>query len=222
MNFLAHLEVARRRFGDGDTAPLLGAMLPDLISVTSLKVGPLDRWPAAAAAGIECHRRTDEAFHADGRFVTGMAAIRDDLMDVGLARGPARAAAHVAWELLLDGALIGPGQTREAYLRALATPTAAWSPAGDRDELAVWHEVVRRYRERELPVDVTPATVAERVIGLLGRRPRLAVPPGRTGAVTEVLAVHAAAIATVADAVLADTTAVVATPGAGPERASLG
>jgi hypothetical protein len=208
VNFLAHLEVARRRLGEEDPSALLGAMLPDLISVTALRVGPLERWPAGVAHGIRCHRRADEAFHADPRFVAGITAIRDDLTAVGFARGPARAAAHVAWELLLDGVLLAEGTTRVTYLRALATPAAEWVPAAEADEQARWQEVVRRYRERGLPEGIDAGGTAAWIVDLLGRRPRLAVDRARTTTLAEVLAAHqpgvAAAAAAVIDATSAD------------------
>jgi hypothetical protein len=207
VNFLAHLEVARRRLGGHDPSALLGAMLPDLISVTSLKVGPLERWPAGVADGIRCHRRADEAFHADPRFVTGITAIRDDLTAVGVARGPARAAAHVSWELLLDGTLLAGGPTRDTYLRALATPGPDWVPAADPDELARWQEVVRRYGERGLPDAIDAAGTAVRVVDLLSRRPRLAFDRSRTAALTEVLVAHQPLVAAAATGVIDATAA---------------
>jgi hypothetical protein len=207
VNFLAHLEVARRRLGEEDSSALLGAMLPDLISVTNLRVGPLERWPAGVADGIRCHRRADEAFHADPHFVAGITAIRDDLTAVGFARGSARAAAHVAWELLLDGTLLADGTTRVTYLRALATPADEWVPAADADEQARWQEVVRRYRERGLPEGIDPGGTAAWVVDLLDRRPRLAIDRSRTATLAEVLAAHQPGVAAAAAAVIAGTSA---------------
>jgi hypothetical protein len=207
VNFLAHLEVARRRLGGNESAVLLGAMLPDLISVASLRVGPLERWPTGVADGIRCHRRADEAFHADDRFVTGITAIREDLTARGFARGPARAAAHVSWELLLDGTLLTAETTRDAYGRALATPGPEWVPAAEPDELARWQELVGRYREWGLPTAIEPAGTAERVVDLLSRRPRLAIDRSRTAALAEVLVAHRPGVAAAATAVIDATAA---------------
>jgi hypothetical protein len=207
VNFLAHLEVARRRLGASDPTALLGAMLPDLISVTSLKVGDLDRWPAGTAAGIRCHRRADEAFHADLRFVHGITALRDELMAAGIQRGPARAAAHVSWELLLDGTLLGAAETRDAYLGALASPAPAWAPMGEAAEVDRWAEVVRRYRERGLPVSIDAATTASRVVDLLARRPRIALDRALTPVLAAALGEHQPSVVAAADAVIDATAA---------------
>lgn len=182
-------------------------MLPDLISATSLKVGPLERWPVGAADGIRCHRRADEAFHADRRFVGGMTAMRDDLMDAGFGRGPARAAAHVSWELLLDGTLLGDRATVGAYLDALAVPGPTWAPAAEVGELDRWQEVVRRYRERGLPDGIAPASTADLVVRLLARRPRLAVDASLTSALVEVLVQHEPRVVEVAGEVITATAA---------------
>ena len=207
MNFLAHLEVARRRLGGSDPAALLGAMLPDLISVPSMRVGPLERWPLGTAEGIRCHRRADEAVHADRRFVDGITAMRHDLVAAGFSRGPARAAAHVSWELLLDGTLLGVPATREAYLAAVAAPSSGWVPDADVDEVDRWQDVVGRYRERGLPDGIdTPAT-AVRVVDLLARRPRLAVDRSLTTALTTVLEEHRPGVVAAADAVIDATAA---------------
>jgi hypothetical protein len=194
VNFLGHLEVARRIHGH-DPAVLLGSMLPDLGAPARLKVGPLDGWPAAVARGIECHRRADDAFHADPRFLAGMTGLREELGAAGVARGAARGAAHVGWELLLDGVLLDRPEARAAYLACLDEPADGWpSP---------WPTVVARYRERGLPAAAMDAdAVARRVIDLLAGRPRLAVDPGAHGAVAAAFGSCRARVAEQAEAVV--------------------
>lgn len=101
MNFLAHAEVARR-LPCSDPATVLGAMLPDLTHLVPLRV-VRHRLPAAVAAGWTCHVAADEVFHADPRFRTAVADMTRALRAGGWPRWPAHAAAHVSWELLLDG-----------------------------------------------------------------------------------------------------------------------
>ena len=101
MNYFAHAWVARRI--DPDPRFVLGAMLPDLAGFLRLRLpAQPDPW---VSRGIALHHRTDAAFHAlpgfHERNVRGSRALQSR----GLGRGPARAAAHVGIELVLDGLL---------------------------------------------------------------------------------------------------------------------
>jgi acyl carrier protein phosphodiesterase len=113
--------------------------------------------------GIAAHHRADAAFHDHPLFTSWMAEVRHALPSSG--RG-GLAAAHVAVELLIDGALLDAGAAG-AYDDALA-----WAqPSFD----GTWDEVVSRMRTGEIiEAYRRPDGVAERVVAVLRRRPRLA------------------------------------------------
>jgi hypothetical protein len=115
MNFLAHAEVARRLPRSGDDV-VLGAMLPDLAHLVPIRVAR-QRFRDELADGWACHLATDQAFHADPRFRLAISGMARRLRDQGWPRWPAHAAAHVSWELLLDGRW------------ALRSDPAMWFPA---------------------------------------------------------------------------------------------
>lgn len=190
MNYLGHTHVALVS-GAGETAEavyVLGAVLPDLASMagvrldrTGLQDGPLRR-------GLGCHVATDAAFHAHPAFTRGSADIRRQLTEVGLARGSARAVAHVGWEFLLDGTLVAT-DTEDAFWRALDRAEVAGDiiREGDRKRWAdfLTHRTMRprlRYDE--------PAWVGDRVWTTLSRRPRLRFSRRDLPAVVETLAQH--------------------------------
>jgi hypothetical protein len=106
MNFFGHVVVATwQPARDARTA--LGAMLPDLVGVAGLRgVAPGD---PEVARGVALHHRTDEVFHASDTFVSLQTLLRSALEARGIRGGPARAAAHVGIELLLDGLLLDGG-----------------------------------------------------------------------------------------------------------------
>jgi hypothetical protein len=171
VNFVGHAVVAAR-VAPGDGAFVLGAILPDLWSMTGVRADA-DALPDEVVAGVRCHHAADAAFHGHAAFIGLMRALRADLIAAGVARGPARAAAHVGIELALDGLLLDRPSAREAMAAALDARDGvrAAVPAGDRPR---WDALLTRmagglgdrpYRD--------PAPVVQRV---LGRRPRLALP----------------------------------------------
>lgn len=166
MNVLGHVHAALAERRD-DAAFLLGAVLPDL---RGLHVA--DR-TGAVGEGIACHHRVDAAFHADAAFRAGSGALRRDLLDAGLATGPARAVGHAGWELLLDGTLVG-------------------SPADDGFRAALVH-AGRPGPHGRLRYD-DPAWVAERLFALLDGRPRLRFARADLPTVAAVLGRHAPAV----------------------------
>jgi hypothetical protein len=108
----------------------------------------------------------------------------------------------VGWELLLDGVLLDRLEVRSGYLAAMDVSTEGWP--------APWPEVVRRYREHGLPAGAMDAdAVAQRVIDLLSRRPRLTVDPAAHGAVAAALRSTRATVADQAEAVVQATGAAV-------------
>jgi hypothetical protein len=158
VNFVGHAVVAAREVDDPAFA--FGAMVPD--HARFARRAPLDAGDVVAA-GIASHHRADAAFHDSVRFRTWMAAVAGAMPTVD--RG-ARAAAHVAVELAIDGALLRAG-AGGAYDAALA-----WG-SGELD--GAWLEVVDRMRTGEIVAAYASAEgIAGRVVAVLGRRPRLA------------------------------------------------
>jgi len=172
VNFFGH--VAMDRLVDEDPGFLLGAMAPDLLAMCGATAGP----PASprVAAGQAHHLAVDAAFHASPTFVEVQLWAVRDLRAAGLRRGPARGAAHMAIELLLDGVLAGDLPAQGAFQRGLtaaASDCFEWRDDGSRTR---WRALVGRLQSGAIP-DAYRQTdfVADRVAGALGRRPRLAL-----------------------------------------------
>lgn len=201
MNLLAHTHVA---LVSGHDAPdyLLGAVLPDLASMARARIDR-SRLPEPVARGVRCHVRSDAAFHVHPGFVQGAAAIRRDLAEGGVAAGPARAVGHVGWELLLDGRFVG-SPVHGAHRRALEHGDQALAAVAEPDRPRWVGFLAQRDRAADLHYD-EPQWVAERLLWILARRPRLGFPAEQLPIVSEVLERHAARVADVADDVLAAT-----------------
>src|SRR5579872_2906487 len=120
-------------------------MLPDLAGMAGLSFDDA-LVPEEVRRGVAYHHATDTAFHAHAAFRSGTAAIRDDLAKAGVGRGPARASAHIGWELLLDGSIIGAAGLGAVPAAVAAAPslTAALA-AADRER---WVDFVARLHER--------------------------------------------------------------------------
>jgi hypothetical protein len=203
MNVLGHASVALAWGGD-DPAFVLGAVLPDLASMVGVRVDR-SRLVGLVGDGMRCHIDADAIFHDHPEFRAGSAALRRDLAEQGLDRGPVRAIGHAGWELLLDGTLVG-SPAEAAYWRALDVGERALDaidgPGHDR-----WLGFLG-YRGRlgTLRYD-DPPWVAERLHDLLARRPRLRFSREALPAVANVLGAHAGQVAAVAPRVLAAITA---------------
>jgi hypothetical protein len=174
VNFFGHAAAARRV--DEDPAFLLGAMAPDLLplcgAVASVETSP------KVAAGQAHHVVVDAAFHAIPAFTTLQAWAARALTAAGVGRGAARGAAHVGIELFLDGVLAADSRSRDAYTRSLAGAEASNVPFVWCDEPSRlrWRALVRRLRTGTIPDAYRDTNfVADRLIGALSRRPRLAV-----------------------------------------------
>jgi len=201
VNILGHTHVALAG-GRADSGYLLGAVLPDLAPMAGVKV-MRSALPLAVADGVSCHVRTDEVFHAHPAFVAGSRAIREELDARGVASGPARAVGHAGWELLLDGSLVGTA-TEGAFLRAMAAggdATAGMTAA----DASLWVAFVDRGRTAPALGFGDPRWVADRLFGMLARRPRLRLPEEQVPIVAEVLAGVADQVRALAPDVLADT-----------------
>jgi hypothetical protein len=176
VNFFGHAAAARRV--DDDPAFVLGAMAPDLLPLCGAVA--VRETSAKVAAGGAHHLAVDALFHATPAFMATQAWAARALIQAGLARGGARGAAHVGTELFLDGALAGDLRARAAFTRSLANADTTDAPFVWCDEQSGtrWCRLVERLREGAIPDRYRdPDFVADRLIGALSRRPRLALAP---------------------------------------------
>ncbi len=204
MNFVAHVLVAERVVTPGGLKVWLGAAGPDLARMAGVTLRPTT---AEVAAGISLHHRTDAAFHDLTWFRDRTRSLTAALTDRGLRRGPARGAAHVLVELLLDGALLAGGHDRGAFA---ATWAALGRPADEvlglvaADARPSWRGFLAAVTGRLAPPRYgEPVYAAARVAGTLARRPRLALSPDEETALLEVAANRAAEVQADAADVLA-------------------
>jgi hypothetical protein len=170
VNYFGHAAVASWQSPSG--AVVLGAMLPDFATMCGSRLADAD--DASIAAGIALHHATDAAFHRLPA-VTGLMRELDlRLAELGCARGPRRAVAHIGVELILDGVLVADASYREAFLAGLAADPAGvrWRDATGPERFAV---LLSRLREHGVPDDLRDATsVTYRLQRILGPRPLLA------------------------------------------------
>ncbi len=178
MNWLGHALLAHVR--RAETAFVLGAMLPDLAALARLRVAHVGE--PVLQAGVAFHHAGDAVFHAAPGFAAlcleGAAALRE----AGVRRGPARAAAHVGVELLLDAWLAAEHGVAASVPRALA--------AGQRELTVTWRgeagapafqAVCRRAAAALAAGPAAGPGLVTRVERTLARRPRLALAPGERG-----------------------------------------
>jgi hypothetical protein len=133
---------------------------------------------AEIGRGIEFHHRTDRVFHESVAFRTLTRAALEDLLQLGLRRGSARAVAHVGIELLIDTVLARDATARTAYRAALgaAPESRAAIEWKDHNTADRFEELRGRLLEYALAEDdAAPRALASRLGRVLAGRPRLAV-----------------------------------------------
>jgi acyl carrier protein phosphodiesterase len=175
MNFYGHACVAAR--AERGSEYVLGAMLPDLAGMARARL--VEVRAAELAAGVALHHRTDAAFHHSRTFASLYSRASAALERRGVARGPARGAAHVGIELLLDGVLARDARARarfaegfEAGARSDLRAAVVWRADGA-ERFARLHERLGRIDIPDVYRDVE--CVAERIAWALHSRPRLAL-----------------------------------------------
>ena len=177
MNFVGHIVVADRAAGGASTAHLLGAAAPDLARMARLPVA--DGGSDDFRAGVAAHHRTDAAFHDLPWFRRRNRELVGELTARGVRRGPARGAAHVLVELLLDGALLADAQHAATFAPAWASLAAADADARamvPADGHGRWLDFLDQLTRRLDPPSYADATyAADRTAGTLSWRPRLAM-----------------------------------------------
>lgn len=203
MNFFGHAAAALGV--DDDPLFILGAMAPDLLPLCGA-VASGDASPRVTA-GQAHHHAVDLIFHASPAFTTLVTWASGALRQLGLRKGAARGAAHVGVELFLDGVLAAETAARAAYRRSLAAADASGTPFVWRDDLSRsrWRTLVVRLRAGQVPDAYRdPDFVADRLIGALGRRPRLALSGDEANAMRRFLPALGARVSAEAHALSGD------------------
>lgn len=175
MNFVGHAHFARRI----QTLPrfVLGAMLPDLASMAGAKLREQDE--LTIAAGVRDHHLVDDVFHAAPTFCRLQAEAAEELSARGVGWGGARAVAHVAPELFLDGLLLEEDDTLELYREAVTEAGRAETLAAIRfhaeghARFASVHQRLTSYGPPHGYRD--PKFVGDILFRILRERPRLAL-----------------------------------------------
>ncbi|MET0790157.1 MAG: hypothetical protein ABW061_01430 [Polyangiaceae bacterium] len=185
MNFFGHALIAQRNEATrGPVRPefVLGAMLPDFASI--LRTRPPTTSLDSLRAGLAFHHRTDDAFHGSPSFLEFSREASVFLTIRGLARGSARAVAHVGVELLLDAAFAHETAANEAYLSAVecgltqhvASHIHWLDNDGDGDAESRFQHLCHNLRQRgAFRSDTEAELIAERLRRILADRPRLAM-----------------------------------------------
>jgi hypothetical protein len=195
LNHFAHARVAAAHARDPLLA--LGAMLPDFAAMLRERIRGLDH--PTLRAGAVLHVASDAAFHAAPAFVAALTSGGARLRELGVSRGPARAAAHVGIELCLDAELAREAEAARIYRAALVAAARpeiaaaiAWRGAGATPR---WRALHARLSARGAPRhDATPEALAQGVARALASRPRLALDPRGTRSVVVWLGESAASL----------------------------
>jgi len=174
MNYFGHVALACRFSGTPEF--LLGSMLPDLAGIIGCTTPRCTLH--AVQLGVSFHLLTDEEFHQTENFRSFVGACRRELELAGMRKGPARAASHVAIELLLDAELSHVplhGIAFRTALRIAGQSGTAYQLQWSADDAAEKFEALRlRLVERSTCGDFfTNDRLVERLVFALHGRPRL-------------------------------------------------
>ena len=181
MNFFGHAAVVTRVRSDAPPATVLGAMLPDFLSMCGARTTAID--DDALAAGVALHHETDAAFHALPPFTGLVRDLGERLTHAGVSRGPMRGVAHAAVELFLDGTLVDDARACDAYAAAIDH-----DPRANFDEPERFAFLRTRLRAHGVPYDLREAhAIAARCLRMLAHRPLLAPKGDEPAIITRVL-----------------------------------
>lgn len=116
MNYFGHAAIASHR--EREPGFILGAMIPDLCAMTGLKGE--ESLGGVLGRGVRFHLDTDALFHQTRVFCEHNRRLQARFRELGVSRGPARAAAHLGVEMLIDAELARETPAVDAYVAALA------------------------------------------------------------------------------------------------------
>jgi hypothetical protein len=127
---------------------------------------------------VSFHHLTDHVFHELTAFRDETRSALRELRALGVAKGPARAVAHVGVELLLDVTLGQSASAQAAYLAALraglrpgVVASVGWAPENGR-RLSGLLETLER---RGVVLDTSSPVIVERIARTLSHRPLIAL-----------------------------------------------
>ncbi|MCH2110598.1 MAG: hypothetical protein MK135_14850, partial [Polyangiaceae bacterium] len=156
MNYLGHAAVAV--YLGVSPQVTFGAMLPDLIKMSAPEVLErqlfeiIDAFPLdhPLLLGTDLHRRTDQVFHQHPQFLAWNARLVKELRTRGVKKGPARAAAHIGVEMLLDSHYVKTPQLADGYYSALHFGCSWQAPLGSLKESVIptTHRVLAHMNEQ--------------------------------------------------------------------------
>jgi hypothetical protein len=185
VNYLGHAAIASEH--RDIPAFVLGAMLPDLANMVHLRLPRMD--DEELRTGVNFHERTDAVFHQLPTFVELNRGARAALRQRGVGRGPARAAAHLGTEFLLDAALLRDERFVASYERALDEGERAgatfWSPLPS-EASAAFGRLLARLRAGGVAMHLPDrARFVSRFAYTLGGRPLLAPTEAELGDIAD-------------------------------------
>jgi len=201
VNYFGHAAVASwPEHGEPSAGQSLGAMLPDFATMCGARLAELA--DPAIAAGIALHHRTDSVFHQAAPVLALMRELDARLEQLGCARGPRRAVAHIGTELLLDATLLATEAYRASFLSAFTVdPTlVAWREPDGPERFARLHERMTTYG---VPDDLAEvSSITRRLQRMLAHRPLLAPNAADLRAIATALAAHRPRVEVAAPTVL--------------------
>ena len=189
MNLVGHVAVALAPESAPPTTEfLVGCMLPDLAAIARVRVA---RPAGDLGDGVEYHHACDAVFHESAWFRATNRAVRDALVDAGVAPGPARACSHAGVERLLDGPLVADESVdthARVVLEAVTTGADALAPLAPDAARAAWVERLRMIGSSLDPARYADSRfVAERLQRMTSGRRRIELPSGAVDTVTDAL-----------------------------------
>ena len=189
MNFFGHAVLASA--ANPNHAFTFGSMLPDFEGMSNARI--LNCNHDTIAHGVTFHHATDAAFHRAPSFVAMCSASFASMTDDGVARGPARAVAHVGVEMFLDGRLAQDATNTQAFIEALKVAQTEEKALEWSDDGMGFSRLLERLQQWSSPADYAePNFVFDRLNDALNHRPRLAIHSIQADAVRRgVNAIHA-------------------------------
>jgi len=188
VNLVGHVAVTLGDDPEPSPEFLVGCMLPDLATIARVR---LTRPTGEVGRGVEYHHECDAVFHELPWFLQHTVRLRDELLEGGVDRGPARASAHAGLEMLLDGALVDDEYVQSRVRGALDTLDdqaellAELAAEHDRER---WVAAVRRIaRALDTNGYADPASITMRLQRMTAGRRRIELRADHTAAVAAVL-----------------------------------